>query len=164
MFVSVFQIKSFVAFGLALDFLVEEYAGNKGRFPPIKRRKKKSLFICTIEKAQGLINSLIEHEGIQNVGLTVVDEVCRAMILKPREGFWCSYGRHYLFHLLCCSCVQVETQVLNGFDWAEIFTEDSRGTLVMQIICVAGFVQSLACSTRKSASDTTIFTIPYFQQ
>ncbi len=44
-------------------------------------------------------------------------------------------------------------------DWAEIFTEDSPSTLVMQISCIARFVQSLVCSTRKSTSDTTIFTI-----
>ena len=64
-------------FAVELDFLVEEYAQAKGVFPPKARRKRKSLYVCTIEKAHSLVNSLIEAERITNVGLVVVDEVCR---------------------------------------------------------------------------------------
>ncbi|XP_063972884.1 helicase POLQ-like [Diachasmimorpha longicaudata] len=76
-FVAIVQekIQSLAPFAVELHFLVEEYAGSKGGYPPIKRRRKNSLYVCTIEKSLGLINSLIETKRLNEVGMIVVDEL-----------------------------------------------------------------------------------------
>ncbi|CAO2639190.1 Helicase POLQ-like, partial [Lemmus lemmus] len=69
------KIASLSSFGIELGFFVEEYAGSKGKFPPTKRREKKSLYIATIEKGHSLVNALIETGRISSLGLVVVDEL-----------------------------------------------------------------------------------------
>ena len=76
-YVSIVQekIKSLTCFALELGFHLEEYAGPRGKYPPTKRLHKQVLYVCTIEKAHGLFNSLVSEGRESEVGLVVVDEV-----------------------------------------------------------------------------------------
>lgn len=70
-----FQILAFKTLADAFSVRIEEYAAHKGRIPPIKRQDHRSLFVCTIEKASLLINSLMEKNELKTIGLLVLDEV-----------------------------------------------------------------------------------------
>lgn len=68
------QVHSLSPFALDLEFYVEEYIGGKGIYPP-RQHKKKSVYVCTTEKAAGLIESLLETNRLEEVGMLVIDEV-----------------------------------------------------------------------------------------
>ncbi|XP_014661820.1 PREDICTED: helicase POLQ-like [Priapulus caudatus] len=69
------KVQALSPFADALGFLVEEYAGSRGAFPPVARRRRNSVYVCTIEKAHALTNSLVETGRLDSLGLVVVDEL-----------------------------------------------------------------------------------------
>lgn len=69
------KVKALSNLSLEFDFAVEEYAAAKGRIPPRKKRTRSSLFIGTIEKANILVNSLLETGREDELGVVVIDEL-----------------------------------------------------------------------------------------
>ncbi|XP_066600630.1 helicase POLQ-like isoform X2 [Prorops nasuta] len=74
-YLQIFLVQSMAPLALNLGFLIEEYAATKGQYPPKRRMKKNGIYICTIEKAQSLLNSLIELNRLSEIGTIVVDEL-----------------------------------------------------------------------------------------
>jgi replicative superfamily II helicase len=67
------KVKSLKDFGKRLAFPVEGYFQNNGKLPLPKNIP--TLCVCTIEKANALVNSLIEEGRLGEVGLVVFDEL-----------------------------------------------------------------------------------------
>jgi POLQ-like helicase len=69
-------VKELGPFGQSFNFGIEEYAASKGRLPPVRKRNdKRVVYVATIEKANGLVNSLIESNRLSSIGLIVIDEL-----------------------------------------------------------------------------------------
>ncbi|XP_015377431.1 PREDICTED: helicase POLQ-like [Diuraphis noxia] len=72
------KVQSLCPFGLNLEFNVEEYVGGKGKHPPIYRKRKSSLYVCTLERGAGLVDCMLSDNGQlggRSVGMIVVDEL-----------------------------------------------------------------------------------------
>jgi superfamily II RNA helicase len=70
-YVSIVQekIRTLSSLAIALNFAVEEYAGNRGSYPPRKRKSKRVIYIATLEKANGIVNSLLELGRLNEIGI-----------------------------------------------------------------------------------------------
>ncbi|KAK6741350.1 hypothetical protein RB195_009286 [Necator americanus] len=123
------KIASLSVFEEVFGIRIEEYAANKGRIPPIKRRKDVSMYIATIEKANNLLNSLIETGELDRIGLIVVDELhmigdgCRGTII---EQLLCKYLTKGFGQIIGMSATLSNIEELAGFLRAYVFTTSFR--------------------------------------
>lgn len=76
------KTKSIKKYAKVLNYRVESYYNNKGRIPV---PKENNICICTLEKANAVINSLIDEDRIHDLGTIVIDEI--HMINDSERGF-----------------------------------------------------------------------------
>ncbi|CAG9801302.1 unnamed protein product [Chironomus riparius] len=132
-YVSIVQekVQEMMSLAVEFDFLIEEYCAGKGSLPPVKRRNKNSIYICTIEKGQILLDSLLESKRIAEVSLVVVDELHmlgdshRGHIL---ESFLTKiiYLEHIPIQIVGMSATISNLDEISDFLAAESFTYDFR--------------------------------------
>lgn len=66
------KMRSFDRIGSQLDFIVDGFYGSRGQLPLAPGAR---LVVGTIERVNGLVNSLIEENRLNELGCVVVDEV-----------------------------------------------------------------------------------------
>lgn len=66
------KVASLEEFGRLLNFNIDAYYGSEGIMPPPPGN---GICVATIEKANSIINSLIETDRIMELGCIVVDEI-----------------------------------------------------------------------------------------
>ncbi|NXP53670.1 HELQ Helicase, partial [Heliornis fulica] len=159
------KVRGLSSFGIELGFLVEEYAGSKGRFPPIKRRVKKSLYIATIEKGHALVNSLIETERIDDLGLVVVDElhmlgegsrgatleICLAKILYTSKNT----------QIIGMSATLNNVEDLQKFLQAEYYTSNFRPVELKEYIKIRDTIYSVDSRTENGFAFSRLLNFKY---
>ncbi|KAJ7411375.1 helicase POLQ-like isoform X1 [Willisornis vidua] len=150
------KIRGLSSFGIELGFLVEEYAGSKGRFPPIKRRIKKSLYIATIEKGHALVNSLIETERINDLGLVVVDEVELKEYVKIRDTIYA-----------------VDSKTENGFTFSRLLNfkyssylekADPDHIIALVTEVIPNYSCLVFCPTKKNCENVALMVCKYLKK
>lgn len=132
-YVSIVQekIQDMIPFAVEFKFLVEEYCAGSGAIPPVKRRKKNVIYICTIEKSQILFDSLYEDGRLNEIGLIVVDELhmvgdaqrgyCLEMLLA--KAIFQSQAR---IQIIGMSATISNLQEIAKFLKADVYTRDFR--------------------------------------
>ncbi|XP_014782396.1 helicase POLQ-like [Octopus bimaculoides] len=140
-YVSIVQekVKAIAELAVELNFHVEEYAGSKGRYPPINRPQKGTLYIATIEKAHSLINQFIELNRMGKLGLMVVDELHmlgeggrRGAVLEATLIKTLSYG--YSCQIIGMSATLSNINDLKTFLKAELYINDFRPVTLTEYI------------------------------
>ncbi|NXI79366.1 HELQ Helicase, partial [Rhipidura dahli] len=153
------------SFGVELGFLVEEYAGSKGRFPPIKRRVKKSLYIATIEKGHALVNSLIETERINDLGLVVVDEL--HMLSEGSRGAILEITLAKILYtskktqIIGMSATLNNVGDLQKFLQAEYYTNDFRPVQLKEYIKIRDTIYAVDCKTENGFAFSRLLNFKY---
>jgi superfamily II helicase len=153
-FVSIVQEKvcDLMPLGNQFKFLVEEYCAGKGCIPPKKRHEKNSLYICTIEKAQILMDSLFETGRMNEISMVVVDEL--HMVGDSSRGYVLEsilakimYHKENSVQIVGMSATIGNLNDLALFLNAEVYTRDFRPVELKEYV---KFGKEIMCIDSKS--------------
>ncbi|XP_064440788.1 helicase POLQ-like isoform X3 [Mirounga angustirostris] len=159
------KISGLSSFGIELGFFVEEYAGSKGKFPPIKRREKKSLYIATIEKGHSLVNSLIETGRIGSLGLVVVDEL--HMIGEGSRGAILEMTLAKILYtsettqIIGMSATLNNVEDLQEFLQAEYYTNQFRPVELKEYLKINNAIYEVDCKAENSMTFSRLLNCQY---
>merc|ERR1719341_439237 len=170
-YVSIVQekVRALAPFALELGFHLQEYAGARGIFPPKKRLHKRDLFVCTIEKAHSLFNSLVLEGRREEVGLLVVDEVhmvgekggrganLEALLTKVKHV---NQGLPYKekMQVVAMSATVGNLKELSTFLEAELFTENFRPVKLVEHVVVGNDICEVRGTGASVVEERFVFT------
>lgn len=169
-YVSIVQekVQDLMPFAVEFNFLIEEYCAGKGAIPPIKRLRKNSIFVCTIEKSQILFDSLYESKRLNEIGLIVVDEL--HMVGDAHRGFSLetllakvNFQQQSRIQMIGMSATIANLSDIARFLKADVYTRDFRpveltefvkiGTEIMTIDPKANFLSEAFQFSRTVGED-----------
>ncbi|XP_075221945.1 mutagen-sensitive 301 [Lycorma delicatula] len=168
-YVSIVQekVRSLSPFAVELGFLIEEYAGAKGQFPPQKRRRKHTVFIATIEKALGLVHSYLESDRMSELGLVVVDEL--HLIGESRRGaslesmlvklLFSSTGKE--IQIIGMSATMGNIDEIAHFLKADLYTHDFRPVELKEYVKVEDEIFHIKCKEDPPLTFCSRTSFPY---
>lgn len=152
------KIQDLMPLALEFNFLVEEYCAGKGSIPPVKRHEKNSIYICTMEKAQILFDSLFENNRLNEIGLVVVDEL--HMIGDAQRGPVLEillakiiFLQHIPIQIVGMSATISNLHEIAKFLYADIYTRDFRPIELVEKVKIDDEI-FLVSPTAESRSET----------
>ncbi|KAF0759569.1 helicase POLQ-like isoform X1 [Aphis craccivora] len=138
------KVQSLCPFGLNLEFNVEEYVGGKGKHPPLHRKRKSSLYVCTLERGAGLVDCMLADNGQlggRSVGMIVVDELHllgeqkRGALLEATLTKVLNYNQSkYNIQIIGMSATIGNMQEVGDFLNAYVYTRDFRPVKLTETI------------------------------
>ncbi|CRK99220.1 CLUMA_CG012478, isoform A, partial [Clunio marinus] len=154
-YVSIVQekINDLMPFAVEFDFLLEEYCAGKGSIPPIKRRKKNTIFISTIEKSQILFDSLYENNRLNEVGMIVVDEL--HMLGDEKRGYHLEvllskavFHKQPHIQIIAMSATISNLKEIARFLNADVYTREFRPVELKEYVKIGSDIFSVDGKTR----------------
>lgn len=154
-YVSIVQekIQDLQPFAMEFNFIVEDYCAGKGSIPPIKRRSKNAIYVCTIEKSQILFDSLHEKKRLSEVGLIVVDEL--HMVGDANRGTNLEtlltkavYNKQSHIQIIGMSATISNLREVASFLKADIYTRDFRPVELKEFVKIGSEILSIDPKSR----------------